>query len=95
MLGFNDRETNGYVYRETWILTLISIGVGLILGIGVHRLVMDMINKNAPILFFIQIKGFSYGWTLLIAMTVSVIMQIITYFKLQTVDMIESLKSVE
>lgn len=95
VLGFNDRETNGYVYRETWILTLISIGVGLILGIGVHRLVMDMINKNAPILFFIQIKGFSYGWTLLIAMTVSVIMQIITYFKLQTVDMIESLKSVE
>lgn len=95
VLGFSDRETNAYIYRETLILTLISIGIGLFLGTGVHHLVMDIINGNTPILFFIQIKGFSYLWTVLITMVVSVIMQIVTYFKLQTIDMIESLKSVE
>lgn len=95
VLGFSDGETNEYVYREALILTLLSIGIGFIVGISMHHLVMDLINGNAPILFFIQIKGFSYVWTLLIAMAVSAVMQVITYFKLQTIDMIESLKSVE
>ena len=95
VLGFSDRETNAYIYRETLILTLISIGIGLVLGTGMHHLVMDIINGNTPTLFFIQIKGLSYLWTLLITVAVSVIMQIVTYFKLQTIDMIESLKSVE
>lgn len=95
VLGFSDVETNEYIYREALILTLISIGIGFALGIGVHRLVMNIINGNAPILFFIQIKKLSYLWTLLITMAVSVVMQIITYLKLQTIDMIESLKSVE
>jgi len=95
VLGFNDAETNAYVYRETVILTLLSIGIGLILGTFVHHLIMNMINGNTPILFFVQIKNISFLYTFLIAIAVSVIMQAVTYFKLQTIDMIESLKSVE
>ena len=95
VLGFNDTETNAYVYRETVILTLLSIGIGLILGTFVHHLIMNMINGNTPILFFVQIKKSSFLYTFLIAIAVSVIMQVVTYFKLQTIDMIESLKSVE
>lgn len=95
VLGFSDGETNEYVYREAMILSLISIGIGLAMGVGMHRFIMDTINANAPILFFKQINGLSYLWTLLITAAVSIVMQIITYFKLRTVDMIESLKSVE
>ena len=95
VLGFNDTETNAYIYRETVILTLLSIGIGLILGTFVHHLIMNMINGNTPILFFVQIKKISFLYTFLIAIAVSVIMQVVTYFKLQTIDMIESLKSVE
>lgn len=95
VLGFTDKETNEYIYREAMGLSLISIAAGLLLGIGVHRLVMDIINENAPILFFVQIKGLSFVWTALLTAAVSAVMQVITYFKLQTIDMIESLKSVE
>ncbi|MDP4152230.1 MAG: FtsX-like permease family protein [Bacillota bacterium] len=95
VLGFSDSETNEYIYREALILTFISIGLGLLLGLGLHRFVMEIINENAPILFFIKIKGLSFVWTILITMAVSIIMQVVTYFKLQKVDMIESLKSVE
>ena len=95
VLGFNDTETNAYIYRETVILTLLSIGIGLILGTFVHHLIMNMINGNTPILFFVQIKKISFLYTFLIAIAVSVMMQLVTYLEMQTVDMIESLKSVE
>ncbi len=95
VLGFSDGETNEYIYREAMILSMISIGIGLGLGVGMHRFMMDTINASTPILFFTKINWPSYLWTLLITTAVSIVMQIITYFKLRTVDMIESLKSVE
>ena len=94
VLGFTDGETNEYIYREAFILTLISIGMGLILGTGVHRLVMGIIQQDT-VEYFNIIKGLSFVWAFLIIMAVSVVMQIVTYFKLKQIDMIESLKSVE
>jgi ABC-type antimicrobial peptide transport system, permease component len=94
VLGFTDGETSAYIYREAVILTLISIGVGLVLGIGLHRFVMGVIQGD-DIIYFKTIKGLSYLWTILITAAFSVLMQIFTFFKLKKIDMIESLKSVE
>ncbi|MDD4715727.1 MAG: ABC transporter permease, partial [Oscillospiraceae bacterium] len=94
VLGFTDGETNEYIYREAFLLTLISVGAGLILGIGAHRLVMEMIQQD-NVEYFNTIKGFSFVWAFLITMAASAVMQIVTYFKLKKIDMIESLKSVE
>ncbi len=94
VLGFTDGETNEYIYREAFLLTLISIGAGLILGTGVHRLVMGIIQQDT-VEYYKIIKGMSFVWAFLITMVVSVIMQVVTYFKLKEIDMIESLKSVE
>ncbi|WP_041706727.1 ABC transporter permease [Ruminiclostridium cellulolyticum] len=94
VLGFTDEETNGYIYREAFILTLISIGVGLVLGIYIHSLVIDVIGENSLVLFK-KIKWLSFLLAALLTVIFSVVMQIVTYFKLQTIDMIESLKSVE
>ncbi|MBE6081117.1 MAG: FtsX-like permease family protein [Tissierellaceae bacterium] len=94
VLGFTDTETNGYIYRQTFILTLISIGIGLIGGIFLHHFVIDIIEINATV-FFKKIGWLSFVLACLITLIFSVIMQIITYFKLQTINMIESLKSVE
>lgn len=94
VLGFHDGETNGYVYREAFILTLISIGIGLILGIFLHRFVIG-IMEGTSLMFFKEIKWFSFLFSSLLTLIFSVVMQIVTYFKLQTIDMIESLKSVE
>lgn len=94
VLGFNDMETNEYIYREALLLTLISIGVGLLLGVVFHRFVMGMISRD-EFVYFKSVKGLSFLWTFLITLVFSLIMQINTYFKLRKIDMIESLKSVE
>ena len=94
VLGFNDKETNGYIYREAFILTLISIGLGYILGISLHRFVIAVLEGNEMVLLK-KIHLLSYALAGLLTVVFSVIMQVVTYFKLKTIDMIESLKSVE
>lgn len=94
VLGFNDKETNGYIYREAFILTLISIGLGFILGIFLHRFVIAVLEGNEMALLK-KIHLLSYALAGVLTVIFSVIMQVVTYFKLKTIDMIESLKSVE
>lgn len=94
VLGFRDNETNAYIYREALLLSLISILIGLLLGIVLHRFVIIVIEGTTRVLFK-EIAPSSFliagGMTLLF----SLIMQLITYAKLKTIDMVESLKSVE
>jgi putative ABC transport system permease protein len=94
VLGFYDAETNEYIYREAFILTLLSIIVGFFLGFGLHYFLMSAIERDA-VIYFDQIKTLSYLWAFLITIVTSILMQVITYFKLKNIDMIESLKSVE
>lgn len=94
VLGFTDGETNSYIYREAFILTLLSILVGLVLGILLHGFVIDLI-ESGNLSFFRNIHRISFLYASLITLIISVFMQIITYMKLTKIDMIESLKSVE
>lgn len=94
VLGFNDGETNGYVYQEALVLTIVSIAVGLVLGVFLHRFVLGVIEQDNMTLFR-KINVSSYVLSVLITVAFSVIMQGITYMKLKTIDMIQSLKSVE
>jgi len=94
VLGFRDSETNAYIYREAIILTLISITIGMILGAALHRFVLELIEINA-ISLYKNIKWTSFIMASTITMTITGVMQIIIYFKLKKIDMIESLKSTE
>ncbi|MCL2431656.1 FtsX-like permease family protein [Candidatus Bathycorpusculum sp.] len=94
VLGFRDGETNAYIYREAFILTGISIGVGMVLGIILHSFVMNIVEINA-ISLYRNIGWLSFVLSCIITLMFSVFMQIITYFKLKKIDMIESLKSTE
>jgi putative ABC transport system permease protein len=94
VLGFTDKEANGYIYREALILTLISIGMGLILGIVLHRFVLGVLEGDEMVLSK-KIEVLSFLLACGLTMAFSVIMQFVTYIKLKTIDMIESLKSVE
>jgi len=94
VLGFRDQETNSFIYREAIILTLISIGIGLGLGVILHRVVLNVI-ESAAIEYFRNISWLSFVLSGAITMMFSLIMQGVTSLKLKTIDMIESLKSVE
>lgn len=94
VLGFRDGETNTYIYREAIVLTLISIGIGLILGVFLHSLVLNIIEGDFMALLK-RIKWSSFVVSGLLTLIFSFIMELITYFKLKKINMIESLKSVE
>jgi putative ABC transport system permease protein len=94
VLGFFDNEVNKYIYRETIILTFISIAVGLFGGIFLHRYVIGIIEVDSTV-FLKHINLLSYVWAILITVFFTIVVQFFTYFKLKKINMIESLKSVE
>lgn len=94
VLGFKDREVSTYVYRETLILTVIGIIIGLFLGVILNNFVLT-IAETDEILFVKNIYKLSFGYTFLIMIFFTVLVQVVTHFSLKKIDMIESLKSVE
>lgn len=94
VLGFHNKEVTLYIYRETIILSLIGMIVGLVSGFYLHQFLIQMI---APGTFRFQPK---VGWEvyLIPILAVSVILTILGVFVnhyLRKVDMLEALKSVE
>lgn len=94
VLGFHDRETNGYIYREAAVLTLFSIAAGMGAGVVLHSFVMDVLEQNVDGALRV-IHPQSFLISAILTLLFSLIMQGITYFKLKKIDMIESLKSAE
>ena len=94
VLGFHNKEVTLYIYRETIILSLIGMIVGLVSGFYLHQFLIQMI---APGTFRFQPK---VGWEIYLipVLAVSVILTILGVFVnhyLRKVDMLEALKSVE
>ena len=94
VLGFYDREVYNYVTRETILLTLIGMAIGLGFGYFLNYFIIGTCEIN--ILRFSKIvHPISYIYALLITILFTVIVNIVTYFALKKIDMIESLKSIE
>ena len=94
VLGFYDKEVYSYVTRETVILTIIGILLGLVSGYFLNFYIMQTCEIN--ILRFSKIvTPISYIYSILITIVFTVIVNIVTYFSLKKIDMIESIKSVE
>lgn len=94
VLGFYDKEVYSYIGRETIILTIIGILVGLIGGNVLTMYVLKTCELDIT-MFDPNIEILSYVWGILITVFFAIIVNIITYFSLKKIDMIESLKSVE
>ena len=94
VLGFHDKEVSAYVYRETLVLTIFGILIGMGLGVLLNQFVMTVAETD-EILFVKDIYGLSYLYTFLIMTLFTVVVQFITYFILKKINMIDSLKSVE
>lgn len=94
VLGFYDKEVYDYVARETVILTIIGIALGLVGGYFLNYYLMGTCEINM-LRFSKTIKPISYVYASLITIVFTLIVNIATYFALKKIDMIESLKSVE
>ena len=94
VLGFYDREVYDYVTRETVILTIIGIVLGLVAGYFLNFYILGTCEINI-LRFEKVIHPISYLYATLITLVFSIIVNIVTYFALKKIDMIGSLKSVE
>jgi putative ABC transport system permease protein len=94
VLGFYDNEVAMYVYRENILLTLFGTLVGCVLGKFLHYFTIVTVEVDAA-MFGRIISVQSYLICALFTIGFSIIVNIIMFFKLRTIDMVESLKSVE
>lgn len=94
LLGFYDDEVAKYVYRENIVLTVLGTLLGIILGIVLHRFVMGTVETDVY-MFGRQLKVLSIVISAALTVIFSMLVNIIMYYKLKKIDMVESLKSVE
>ncbi len=94
VLGFNYKETASFVYRENIILTIFGIAVGLILGVWLWQFVVDTVEVDA-IMFGKNIHVLSYFLAALLTGFFSLVVNFIMYFRIKSINMVESLKSIE
>lgn len=94
VLGFSNFETSLSLFLETFILTVIGTGLGLLLGMPILYLVLS-INKIDFVSFIYYIKPVSYIFAALLSVLTAVVINIIFGRRLKKVDMIDSLKNNE
>ncbi|HGF1449978.1 TPA: FtsX-like permease family protein [Streptococcus suis] len=94
VLGFHNREVTLYIYRETIVLSLIGVVLGLGGGILLHRVLLEMIGSNS-IIFNPQVSLEVY---LIPILAIAAILTGLGWYvnrSLRKVDMLEALKSVD
>ena len=94
VLGFYDRETASYVYRENAVLTSVGIIVGLALGKLLHLYVILTVETEI-MMFSRRIEPLSYLYSALLTVFFSICVNLLTGRRLRRINMVEALKSIE
>lgn len=94
VLGFFDKEVTMYIYRETILLSAIGILVGYIIGIWLHEFIITNLPPTNA-MFDPSLRIGNFIISTLIPSIITIILAIIMHRKIKSVDMLESLKSVE
>lgn len=94
VLGFYDKEVTMYIYRETIVLSLIGIVVGLVGGQYLHQIIMNMIGSDA-IKFGTEVGIEIYIIPVVVVVGILLLLGFLVDHILKTVDMLEALKSVD
>ena len=94
VLGFTRKEVDAYINRETILLTILGSLIGLIIGIGLHHLIMNLAEMD-DIMFGRTINPISYVISFVMTIGFNAIINLCMYRKLNNIQMVESLKAVE
>lgn len=94
VLGFYPGETAQYVFRENMMLTGIGALAGLLLGKWLHAFVMYNIDIDL-VSFAVYISPKSYVLSVVLTFAFSLLVDFVMYWRLERINMAESLKSIE
>ncbi|WP_270330192.1 FtsX-like permease family protein [Lapidilactobacillus dextrinicus] len=94
VLGFFDNEVTMYIVRENIVLTLFGIIVGLGFGNLLTLFILHQAETSVMV-FPLIISATGYLTAIVMTILFTVIVMIVTHFRLKHVDMIEALKANE
>lgn len=94
VIGYQKRDVVLYIFREIFIMTLIGLSFGLVLGLGLHAFIINSI-ANPGLSFGKNISLISFLLTTILTIFFALFVTFILSFKIVKIDMVESLKSVE
>lgn len=94
VLGFRKREVQSYIYKENNILTVLGAIAGLPLGIALHHWIMHELQFSY-VMYGVDVMPLSLLISVAMTVVFGLLVNQLMKKKLQQIDMIESLKSVE
>ena len=94
VLGFHNKEVTFYIYRETILLSVIGIIVGLFLGNILHRSLLETIAPDA-FLLNPTVSVFVYLVPVFSIIMILIVLGFMVNAILRRIDMLEALKSVD
>jgi putative ABC transport system permease protein len=94
VLGFYRNEVSAYISRESVLLTMIGMAVGLFVGVFLHSYVMAAVEVN-EVMFGRTIMPLSYVYSGLFTLLCVIIINLIMRPKIMRIDPVSSLKSAE
>lgn len=94
VLGFKSKEVYSYVNKETLILTLIGILLGMPAGYGITYAILANVSI-ADIAFRVSVSAGAYLTAAILTMIFTFLVNKITNRTLRKINMVEALKSVE
>lgn len=92
VLGFHTSETTMYIYRETILLSLLGILAGYGFGEWLHRYIITEVPPD-EVMFDPAISWIALGAPAIVVAVALAVLGWIVYRQLETVDMLEALKS--
>ena len=94
VLGFLNKEVTMYIYRETILLSVIGMGVGILFGRVLHRVIIETVAPGF-VMFNPAVGWLVYVLPCVIVIVILVALGYMVNHLLQRIDMLEALKSVD
>ena len=94
VLGFYDMEVAMYIYRENIVLTLLGIALGQLGGRFMTSWLVGTIEMDI-VMFGRDPRPMNYLLSILLSLGFALLVNVMMFFRMKKIDMVESLKSVE
>lgn len=94
VLGFRKKEVQSYIYKENDILTILGAFAGLPLGIALHHWIMKELQFSY-VMYGVDVMPLSLVLSVVFTVGFGVLVNHFMKKKLENIEMVESLKSVE
>ena len=94
VLGFYDKEVYRYIFREIELLSLIGSGVGLVLGVPLHKFIILTVEMD-QLMFIRTIAPRSYLLSIALTMLFTFVVCFAMRRHVRHISMVESMKAPE